>query len=306
LADAVFSKDSLINAVPTSIKIFNWLGTMWGGKISLKSPMLFAIGFISMFVIGGLSGISLALVPIDFQVQDTYYVVAHLHYVLFGGTVYAIFAGIYYWFPKITGRMLSEKLGKWHFWITFVGFNLTFFPMHALGLLGMPRRIYTYSPDQGWNSWNFLVGIGAIFLTISIWIFLWNFFASLKKGARAGADPWDAQTLEWTIPSPPPEENFPKIPTVHSRRPLWDLKHPDSGKNPGITYAEDTASPGAQTPIHLPVRSIYPFLLSFGVFVAAYGLMFSIWLILAGLVFLFAGLIGWVNQPLYATPSAEE
>jgi cytochrome c oxidase subunit 1 len=306
VADAIFSVDSLVIAVPTSIKIFNWLATMWGGKINLKSPMLFAIGFISMFVIGGLSGISLALVPIDFQMQDSYYVVAHLHYVLFGGTVYAIFAGIYYWFPKFTGKLLSEKLGKWHFWMMFAGFNLTFFPMHALGILGMPRRIYTYSPEQGWTSWNIIVGIGAIFLTISILIFLWNFFASLKSGKKADADPWDAQTLEWTISSPPPEENFPRIPVVHSRRPLWDLKHPQAGKNPGITYQEDEVETEIHSQVHLPVRSIYPFLLSFGVFVAAYGLMFSIWLIVLGLIFLFAGIIGWVLQPLYASTSGKE
>ena len=164
IADAIFSADSMIIAVPTSIKIFNWIATMWGGKLNIKTPLLFAIGFLAMFIIGGLSGVSLAVVPVDFQVTDTYYVVAHLHYVLFGGTVFAIFSGVYYWFPKLTGRLLNETIGKWHFWIMFAGFNITFFPMHILGLLGMPRRIYTYSAGQGWSLWNFLETIGAFII----------------------------------------------------------------------------------------------------------------------------------------------
>ncbi len=226
IADAIFSLDSMIIAIPTSVKIFNWIATIWGGKINFKAPFLFAVGFIAMFIIGGLSGVSLATVPIDFQVEDTYYVVAHLHYVLFGGSVFAIFAGIYYWFPKITGRLLSDRVGKLHFWIMFIGFNLTFFPMHILGLLGMPRRIYTYGSQYGWDTLNLLETIGAFIIALSILTFLWNLFTSLRGGEKAGNDPWDAHTLEWTTTSPPPAYNFAAIPTVHSRRPFWDQKYP--------------------------------------------------------------------------------
>ena len=235
IADAIFSADSMIIAVPTSIKIFNWIATMWGGKLNIKTPLLFSIGFLAMFIIGGLSGVSLAVVPVDFQVTDTYYVVAHLHYVLFGGTVFAIFSGVYYWFPKITGRLLNETIGKWHFWVMFAGFNITFFPMHILGLLGMPRRIYTYSAGQGWTLWNLLETIGAFIIAVSMMIFLWNLWVSLRKGEKAGSDPWDAQTLEWTISSPPPEHNFATIPSVNSRRPLWDKKHPAGKTQPVLS-----------------------------------------------------------------------
>ena len=222
-----FSADSFLIGVPTGVKIFAWLGTMWGGKIRFSSPMLFAIGFISMFLIGGLSGIQLAVVPADWQLEDTYFVVGHLHYVLFGGSVFAIMGGIYYWFPKITGRLLQEGLAKIHFWLMFVGMNLVFFPMHLLGLMGMPRRIYTYSADQGWGFWNLVETVGAFIVAVSFLFFIANLIRTFRKPATHPVDPWDGSTLEWSTSSPPSVENFEVIPQVHGRRPLWDQKHPE-------------------------------------------------------------------------------
>lgn len=223
----LFSVDSFLIGVPTGVKIFSWLGTMWGGKLRFSTAMLFSTGFIGMFLIGGLSGIHVAVVPIDWQVTDSYYVVAHLHYVLFGGTVLGLFSGIYYWFPKMTGRMLSERLGKWNFWLMLIGMNLTFMPMHFLGIAGMPRRIYTYPAETGWGFWNFVETIGAFMIAVGVLMFLINLFVTLRRPATHEADPWDAFTLEWTTSSPPPAENFPTIPVVHGRRPLWDEKHPE-------------------------------------------------------------------------------
>jgi len=297
IADAVFSLDSVIIAVPTSIKIFNWIATLWGGKINVKAPLLFAIGFIAMFIVGGLSGVSLAMVPVDFQVEDSYYVVAHLHYVLFGGTVFAIFAGFFYWFPKMTGRLLSEKLGRLQFWTMLVGFNLTFFPMHLLGLMGMPRRVYTYDAGQGWTLPNLIETVGAFIIAIAIGIFLHNFFASLRKGQPAGDDPWDAQTLEWATSSPPPAYNFAVIPVVHSRRPLWDQKYPaQAGGEPAPAAQTPTLPEGERPAIHLPGGSLNPVLLAFGLLLAAYGLIYTPWLIAAGIVIVFAGIIRWVLE----------
>jgi len=222
-----FSVTSMAIAVPTGVKIFNWIATMIGGRLRLATPMLFAIGFIAMFVIGGLSGVSLAVVPIDLEVTDSYYVVAHLHYVLFGGTMLGLFAGAYYWFPKMTGRLLHEGLGKWHFWLTFAGFNLTFLPQHWLGVSGMPRRVFTYAADTGWGPWNLVSTIGAAMLAIAMLVFAVNIVRSLRGGAIAGDDPWDGFTLEWATTSPPPPENFARLPEIRGRRPLWDQKHPD-------------------------------------------------------------------------------
>ena len=222
-----FSADSFLIGVPTGVKVFAWLGTLWGGKLRFSTPLLFAIGFVAMFVIGGLSGIQLAIVPADWQLEDTYFVVGHLHYVLFGGSVFAIMGGIYYWFPKMFGRLLSEKLGKVHFWLMFIGMNLVFMPMHILGLMGMPRRIYTYGPDQGWSFLNALETVGAFIIAISFLFFLFNLIRTFTKPATHPTDPWDAFTLEWTTSSPPPVENFDPIHEVHGRRPLWDAKHPD-------------------------------------------------------------------------------
>jgi cytochrome c oxidase subunit 1/cytochrome c oxidase subunit I+III len=225
--DSIFAAASMLIAVPTGVKIFNWIATMWGGSIRFTTSMWFAIGFLLMFTIGGLSGVTFAVVPIDWQVTDTYYVVAHFHYVLFGGTALAVLAGAYYWFPKITGRMLSEPLGKWHFWLTLLGFNLTFMVQHSLGILGMPRRVYTYPNIPEWNELNLISTIGTYILGISVLIFLWNIIYSARRGKIAGNDPWDGWTLEWATTSPPPVHNFDDVPPVKSARPLWDLKHPE-------------------------------------------------------------------------------
>lgn len=222
-----FAADSFLIGVPTGVKIFAWLATMWKGKLRFASPMLFAIGFVAMFLIGGLDGIHLAVVPVDWQLTDTYYVVAHLHYVLFGGALFGIFSGVYYWFPKITGHRLQEGLGRWQFWLMFIGMNLVFMPMHILGLEGMPRRIYTYGAGRGWEVWNFIESIGAFIIATSIMIFIVNFFLSLHIRATNESDPWDGFTLEWKTASPPPVYNFAEIPAVRSRRPLWDEKHPE-------------------------------------------------------------------------------
>jgi cytochrome c oxidase subunit 1 len=226
-ADMFFAISSLLVSIPTGIKFFNWLATMYGGKIHFAAPMLFSFGFLSMFLIGGLTGIMLAIVPFNLQLSDTYFVVGHFHWVLIGGTLFGTFAGLHYWFPKVTGRMLSERLARWQFWLLYIGFFLTFGPMHLAGMLGMPRRIYTYEADRGWELWNQLATLGAFIQMPSYAIFVVNVALSLWKGKPAGDDPWDAWTLEWATTSPPPSYNFETIPTVHSRRPLWDWKHPD-------------------------------------------------------------------------------
>jgi cytochrome c oxidase subunit 1 len=214
-------------AVPTGIKIFNWLGTMWGGKIQLQVPMLFCIGFLFQFLIAGLTGIMLGTAPFNWQLSGSYFVVAHFHYVIVGGIVFALFGAFYYWYPKMSGRMYNETLGKWHFWLFIIGFHLTFDFMHIPGILGMPRRIYTYEPGRGWEIWNLIVTIGAFFQAAGVLVFVVNLLWSLRKGELAGNDPWDAWTLEWSTSSPPPDYNFAATPVVQSRRPLWDLKHPE-------------------------------------------------------------------------------
>ena len=227
VAQAFFASTTTLIAIPTAVKIFNWVATLYGGKLRFHAPMLFATGFIAMFLIGGLNGAALAVVPFDYQVTDTYFVVAHIHYVLFGGSVFAIFGGLFYWFPKLTGRMLSETLGKIQFWLMLIGMNLAFFPMHILGLLGMPRRQYTYPAGLGWTGLNLLSSIGVAILVVAFTVFLVNYFVTMRQPAVAEADPWDAFTLEWATSSPPPTENFKTIPVVRGRRPLWDLKHPE-------------------------------------------------------------------------------
>jgi cytochrome c oxidase subunit 1 len=226
-ANSFFAITTMAVGIPTGIKIFNWLGTMWGGRIQFKTPMLFSIAFLFQFLIAGLTGIIQAAVPIDWQLSLSYFVVAHFHYVIVGGILFAVFAAFYYWYPKVTGRMLSERLGKWHFWLFVIGFHLTFDVMHFPGLLGMPRRIYTYEPGRGWDVLNLIVSIGAFIQVVAVLIFVVNLLWSYWKGARAGNDPWDAWTLEWLASSPPPAYNFASIPVVASRRPLWDLKHPE-------------------------------------------------------------------------------
>ncbi len=222
-----FSALSFLIAVPTGIKFFNWIGTMWRGQLTFEAPMLFAMGFLLMFLLGGLTGVMLAAPPIDFHVTDTYFVVAHMHYVLFGGSVFAIFAGIYYWYPKFTGKCLNETWARVHFVLTFIGFNLTFFPQHELGLRGMPRRVAVYASDQHWSFLNMLSTLGAYVLAIAILPFLWNVWITWRHGTYAGDNPWGAGTLEWATTSPPPEHNFDSLPPIRSERPVWDRDHPE-------------------------------------------------------------------------------
>jgi len=225
--NAFFALTTMVIAVPTGIKIFNWLGTMWGGRLQFKTPMLFCVAFIFQFLIAGLTGIMLSAAPFNWQLSNSYFVVAHFHYVIVGAILFTIFGAFYYWFPKMTGRMYHEKFGKLHFWLFVIGFHLTFDLMHVPGMLGMPRRIYTYEPGRGWDIWNLLITIGVFFQIIATLVFIWNLVYSMFKGKPAGNDPWDAWTLEWSIPSPPPEYDFARIPVVRSRRPLWDIKHPE-------------------------------------------------------------------------------
>jgi heme/copper-type cytochrome/quinol oxidase subunit 1 len=223
----VFAGASMLIAVPTGIKIWNWIATMWGGSIRFTTSMLFATAFLIQFTIGGLSGIAFAAVPIDWQLTDSYFVVAHLHYVLLGGTLFGIISGIYYWYPKITGRLLSEKWGRAHFWLMVIGFNGTFFVMHLMGMFGMPRRVFTYPDLPYLGTLNLFSSLSAAVLVVSLLIFFANLFFSLRRGAPAGDNPWEAWSLEWATSSPPPPHNFDRVPLVRNRRPLWDLQHPD-------------------------------------------------------------------------------
>ncbi len=232
-ADLAFAGASMMIAVPTGVKIFNWIATMWGGSIRFTTAMYFAIAFLLEFVIGGLSGITFAVAPITWQMTDTYYVVAHFHYVLFGGTAFAIFAAVYYWFPKMSGKLLSERAGRLHFWLTIIGFNLTFFVQHFLGILGMPRRVYTYPDLPHWGDLNMASTIGAFIMGISVLVFLANIVYALRRGENAGDNPWDAWTLEWATTSPPSAHNFEKVPPIRGRRPLWDLDPANDGKRTG-------------------------------------------------------------------------
>jgi cytochrome c oxidase subunit I len=231
MSNTFFVLTTMIIAVPTGIKIFNWLGTMWGGRIQFTTAMLFCLGFLFQFLIAGLTGIMLGAAPFNWQLGNSYFVIAHFHYVIVGGIMFCLFGAFYYWFPKVTGRMLDETLGKLHFWLFLIGFHLTFDTMHIPGVLGMPRRIYTYEPGRGWDTWNLIVTIGAFIQGLAILIFVANLVFSYFSGSKAGNDPWDAWTLEWSVSSPPPAYNFASIPTVSSRRPLWDRKHPEDPDN---------------------------------------------------------------------------
>ena len=289
IADSVFSATTMLIAVPTGVKIFNWIATLWGGQLRFPTAMLFALGFVSMFIIGGLSGVSHGSPPADLQQTDTYYVVAHIHYVLFGGTMLGLFAGMYYWWPKMTGRQLSETLGKWHFWLTFVGMNLAFFPMHFSGLLGMPRRIYTYGAELGVTGFNVVSTIGAFLIGAATLVFFVNLLRTRRHGAPAGNDPWGGATLEWAIPSPPPVYNFTVIPQVASRLPLWRTERQ-------APMAPLPLTPPA--PIHVPGGSWWPMFTAFGLPVMAIGaLSHQVWLVLVGVAVVITGIYRWAYEP---------
>ena len=260
-----FSLMTFLIAVPTGVKMFNWIFTMCRGKLTFSTPLLFALGFLTMFLIGGINGAFSAAVPVDFALHDTYWVVAHLHYVLFGGSVFGVLAGLYYWFPKMTGRMLNEGLGKVQFVLMFIGFNLTFFPMHQLGLAGMPRRIADYAANAGWNDLNLAATIGGFMIAASMIPFLWNVFISLRDGKIAGDDPWEANTLEWATSSPPPPYNFDRLPEIRSERPLFDLRHGrtamrhvDGRSTPPAPLESTTGDPGHAVAEHSPVGGPRP------------------------------------------------
>jgi cytochrome c oxidase subunit I len=238
-----FGLSTMLIAVPTGVKVLNWTATLAKGRIRFNTPMLFALAFLIQFTIGGITGVMFGTYPLDWQLEDSYFVVAHFHYVLIGGTVFAFFAGAYYWFPKVTGRMLSESIGKLHFWLLVIGFNMTFFVQHFLGLMGMPRRVYTYPDLPGWAPLNLISTIGSFIFALAVLVFIANVFRSLRRGQLAGNNPWDAWTLEWATTSPPPEHNFDLMPPVRSRRPLWDLAHPE---NPDWRYPEAGGEGGAR------------------------------------------------------------
>jgi cytochrome c oxidase subunit 1 len=302
VATAAFGVSTMFIAVPTGVKIFNWTATIWGGSLRFTTAMKFAIGFISTFVIGGLSGVTHSIVASDTQQTDTYYVVAHFHYVLFGGALMGLFGGFYYWWPKIYGKMLDERLGTWH-WVTMiVGMHLTFGPMHVVGLQGQPRRMYRYDEGMGFDFWNMVETIGAFVIAVSTLIFLWNILKTARSKVVAPRDPWDARTLEWMTENPPKPHNFDHIPTVHSVDEFWHRKYAedDDHRTVRVATAEEVlaAPPVDPRSIHMPSPSWTPLVLSLGLFVAAYGMLYNAWpvAILGGLV-TFGGLFAWQLEP---------
>jgi len=298
VVNTIFGLTTMAIAIPTGVKIFNWLSTMWGGRVKITTAMLFALGFIMCFTIGGLSGFMHALPPSDAQQTDTYFIVAHIHYVLIGGSIFAIFGGIYYWFPKIFGRLMDEKLGKWNFWMMFAGFNLFAFPFHFLGLMGMPRRIYTYAPGYGFEFWNLVSTIGVWVLTLGILLFIMNFVQTMRKPIGTARDPWDARTLEWTTASPPPVHNYDVIPQVAVRDEFWYQKYPDP-EHGVVANTKKAAGYGAHPEhgIHMPGQSFMPALVAAGITVLGYGLLFtSIVPAAIGVVGILAGVFGWAFE----------
>ena len=294
VANSVFAITTMAIAVPTGVKVFSWVGTMWKGSIDFKTPMLFAVGFIVTFTVGGISGIMHAQAASDAQQQDTYFIIAHLHYVLFGGSIFALMAGIYYWFPKFTGRMYDEKLGQLSFWSTFIAFNVTFFPMHFTGLDGMPRRIYTYSSEFGWDFWNAVSTVGAFMLAGGVLIFVLNVVRSWMQGEEAPGDPWDARTLEWSIPSPAPEYNFAEIPTVLDRDDWWARKRRQVGAPVPVGGGSDEA----EHSIHLPQPSYWPIVVSIGLLIGGYGLIYHVAVAAIGGAIALVATYAWSFEPV--------
>ena len=308
VAVSAFGLSTMLIAIPTGVKIFNWLGTVYGGAVKLTTAMLFSLGFIAMFTLGGLSGVLHSIVPADTQQTDTYFVVAHFHYVLFGGLMLGVFSGFYYWWPKIFGRMLDERLGKWNFWTMLIGFNLTFFPMHLVGLLGMPRRTYRYDDGLGWEIFNQIETVGGFIVALSTLIFLVNIIYSAKRGDKAPADPWDGRSLEWSIPSPPPEYNFAEVPRVEARDDWWHRKYTEDAEGKlvrlpaggAVDEAEIATKPEEHGGhhIHLPSPSIYPFVVALGLPVLGYAAVFlNVWLVIPGLLLVLFGIYVWGLEP---------
>jgi cytochrome c oxidase subunit I len=298
LGASFFTASSMLIAIPNGLQIFCWIATLWDGRPIFRTPLLFVLGFFFTFVIGGLTGVMLASVPLDSQVHDTYFVVAHFHYVLIGGAVFPLLGAVYYWFPKITGRMMDEKLGQWHFWLAFIGFNAAFFPMHILGLIGMPRRVYTYQPIRNWENLNLLVTVGALILFVSFVLFLWNAISSYRHGVPAGDNPWDAGTLEWATSSPPLPQNFSRIPVVTNREPLW-ADRSDMPVVAGlavdhrqllVTTLTDAAPDIREAS---PVPSIWPLVSAVVLAVTFIGSIFTPWAVVWGSIPLTAALICW-------------
>ena len=304
IPNSVFTITTMLIAIPTGVKIFNWMATLWGGSIDMKTPLLFSVGFVALFIVGGLSGVSHAVSPSDNQQQDTYYIVAHLHYVLFGGSLMGLFAGIYYWFPKMTGRFLNETWGKVHFWLFFIGMNITFFPMHFAGMNGMPRRINTYSTEFGWDLMNLISSAGYFVLLAGAVLFLIIFFQSVKNGKPSGHDPWDAPTLEWSISSPPPPYNFAEIPRVEGRDQYWIVKRRAEAEGHPLTEPEAHVD---LSTIHMPSPSYWPLVIALGIVGIGIGLLIEFpWpyikfpLSFIGGFITILGVIGWANEPAAA------
>ncbi|MEJ8778835.1 cytochrome c oxidase subunit I [Pseudogracilibacillus sp. ICA-222130] len=266
VANSIFAVGTMAIAVPTGIKIFNWLLTMWGGQVTINSAMLWALGFIPSFTIGGVTGVMLGSAVADYQYHDTYFVIGHFHYVIVGGSVFGIFAGLHYWWPKMFGRVLNETLGKWTFWLFFIGFHLTFFIQHFLGLMGMPRRYWVFLHDQGLELGNLISSVGAFFMGVGSIIFVFNIIYTAIKGEKAEADPWDGRTLEWTVSSPPPYYNFEQLPLVRGLDPLWIEKMEGDGTVPPGEPLDD---------VHMPNGSILPFLMGLGFFIAGFGFIYQ-------------------------------
>ncbi|HLB26786.1 MAG TPA: cytochrome c oxidase subunit I [Dehalococcoidia bacterium] len=302
VANSAFGVSTILIAIPTGVKIFNWMATLWGGSISIKTPLLFAAGFIAMFTIGGLTGVTHSVVPSDYQQQDTYYIVAHFHQVLFGGAIFGLFAGIYYWYPKFTGKMLYEGLGQLQFWTMFIGFNVTFQPMMILGLIGMPRRIYSYPGGQGFDIWNLVATVGAFLIAFSVLVFIINVIASSRRKEKAEADPWDGRTLEWSLPSPVPPYNFKEIPTVHALDDFWHQKYAEDERGRPVPVVaggseEEEEEHGDGHGIHMPSPSFFPLIAATGLPIIATGLIYDPAIVAVGAAVLMVGIYGWALEP---------